>query len=162
MVGNGKRVWVGLTVALIAVAGWTGTASAQAASAAAAGGIERPGDPEAITLPPEIARVLRDYERAWAARDADALAALFSEEGFVLRPGGAPARGRDAIRISYADSGGPLALWAWEYQTSGDIGYILGGWGSTRDGPRHGKFVLTIRRGDDGRWLITADMDNQG
>jgi len=36
-----------------------------------------------ITLPAELDRVLRDYERAWKASDAAALAALFTADGFV-------------------------------------------------------------------------------
>ena len=37
-----------------------------------------------ITLPPALDRVLRDYERAWRARNADSLAALFTQDGFTL------------------------------------------------------------------------------
>ena len=37
-----------------------------------------------VTLPPPLARVLRDYESAWQKKDAKALAALFAEDGFVL------------------------------------------------------------------------------
>ena len=40
-----------------------------------------------VALPPELARVLTDYEKAWQARDAAALAALFAEDGFVLPSG---------------------------------------------------------------------------
>jgi hypothetical protein len=40
--------------------------------------------PPSITLPPELDRVLRDYERGWQARDAQALAGLFVPDGFVL------------------------------------------------------------------------------
>ncbi|MGI9174910.1 MAG: YybH family protein, partial [Rhodothermales bacterium] len=43
-----------------------------------------------ITLPPELDRVLRDYEQGWRDRDADALAALFTPDGFVLRAGHPP------------------------------------------------------------------------
>ena len=63
-----------------------------------------------VSLPPELARVLRDYERAWQARDASALSTLFAEDGFVLSSGKPPVRGRDNIRASYSESGGPLAL----------------------------------------------------
>ena len=47
-----------------------------------------------VALPPELARVLRDYERAWRAGDAAALAALFAEDGFVLQSNRPPVRGR--------------------------------------------------------------------
>jgi ketosteroid isomerase-like protein len=112
-----------------------------------------------ITLPPELDRVLRDYERAWRAKDAAALAALFTEDGFVLSNGKGPVRGRAAIRGAYADGGGPLSLRALAYSISGTTGYIIGAYGgdaATDDG----KFILAVRRGPGKKWFIAADMDN--
>ncbi len=127
---------------------------------------EPPTSPEAlpsVELPPALDRVLRDYERAWEARDAAALAALFTEDGFVLSNGRPPVRGRDAIRAAYADGGGPLVLRALAYATEGAVGYVIGaygaGGGEGGEGDT-GKFVLELRRGEDGRWLIAADIDN--
>jgi ketosteroid isomerase-like protein len=113
-----------------------------------------------VTLPPELDRVLRDYERAWRAKDAAALAALFAEDGFVMSDGAPPVRGRAAIRAKYANSGGPLALRALAWATEGKVGYIIGGFGGEAGAPDSGKFILALKRGDDGRWLIAADMDN--
>jgi len=56
-----------------------------------------PASSPSMTLPPALERVLRDYETAWAARDAHGLAQLFAEDGFVLPNGGVPVRGRPAI-----------------------------------------------------------------
>lgn len=117
---------------------------------------------EAVELPPELDRVLRDYERAWQARDAPGLAALFTDDGFILRPGRPAVRGRAAIEDAYAGSGGPLALQAWDYAVAGDVGWILGGWGPSADAPAVGKYTLTLRRDAAGRWLIASDMDNAG
>ena len=114
-----------------------------------------------VTLPPELDRVLRDYERAWQGRDAAGLAALFTEDGFVLSNGKPPVRGRAAIRDAYAKSGGPLALRALAFTTEGKVGYIIGAFGGKPGDPDWGKFVLALRRGGDGRWLIAADMDNE-
>ena len=112
-----------------------------------------------ITLPPAFDRVLRDYERAWQERDAVALASLFTPDGFVLRPGSPPVRGRDAIERAYTGSGGPLRLRALAYAHADSVGYIIGAFSA--DGGRDaGKFVLPLRRGGDGRWLIAADIDN--
>jgi len=139
--------------------------SAGIAAIGAASISEEPADPKvppvaSVTLPPELARVLTDYEAAWRSRDAAALAALFDEDGFVLASGGPPVRGRAAIRAAYAGAGGPLFLRAFAYATEGRVGYILGGFTHRAGEPDSGKFTLTLRRGADGRWLIASDMDN--
>src|SRR5262249_25755892 len=53
-----------------------------------------PAPRPSVALPPELARVLPDYETAWGSRDAAALARLFAEDGFVLPGGKPPIRGR--------------------------------------------------------------------
>ncbi|MGZ5473146.1 MAG: Rid family detoxifying hydrolase [Thermoanaerobaculia bacterium] len=111
-------------------------------------------------LPDALTRVLRDYERAWQARDAAALAALFTEDGFVLQNGKPPVRGRDAIREAYANSGGPLFLRALAYSADGVTGYIIGAYRAEKHGPDAGKFILALRLMPDGKWMIAADMDN--
>lgn len=118
--------------------------------------------PEApsVALPPELDRVLRDYEAGWRAGDEAALAALFAPDGFVLSPGRPPVRGRDAIRHVYREMAGPLHLRALAYATDGSTGWIVGQYRAHPDQPDAGKFVLALRRGEDGRWLIAADMDN--
>jgi ketosteroid isomerase-like protein len=118
------------------------------------------GEVAAIELPPELDRVLRDYEKAWQARDAAALAQLFTEDGFVLSNGKPPVRGRAAIENAYAKSGGPLSLRAFAYSIDGATGYIIGGYGASPAAPPDGKFVLALRKGTGGKWLIAADMDN--
>ena len=113
-----------------------------------------------VNLPPEIARVLTDYETAWRARDAPALARLFAEDGFVLPGGRPPVRGRVAIQQHYTGQGGPLSLRAIAFATDGSVGYIIGGYSGQEGRPDDGKFTLTLRKGSDGRWLIFSDMDN--
>src|SRR5438445_1814157 len=108
-----------------------------------------------ITLPPSLARVLTDYENGWKAGDAVALASLFTEDGFVLSPGQLPVRGRAAIQRLYSGPGSPLSLRAFAYATSGDVGYIIGGFSSKAGMPDVGKFTLTLRK-KDGRWLIAS------
>ena len=115
--------------------------------------------PPSVALPPELARVLTDYEDAWSRKDAPALAKLFAEDGWVLQNGAPPAQGRGAIEKAYTGSGGPLALRAFAYRTEGDTGYILGGFARRRGDPDVGKFTLTLKR-SGGRWLIVSDMDN--
>jgi ketosteroid isomerase-like protein len=112
-----------------------------------------------VELPAELQRVLSDYEAAWGARDAAALAALFTEDGFVLPRTSPPVRGRDAIRAHYEGSGGPLALRALDYSVGGDTAFIIGAYAGERGAPDTGKFTLTLRQ-VDGRWLIASDMDS--
>lgn len=115
----------------------------------------------AVTLPPALDRVLRDYEKAWTAKDDAALAGLFTADGYALPNGQPPARGTDAIRAAYTqNAGSPLALRVIHYAESGDMAYIVGGFGGGAGRPDFGKFVLVLRRGGDGRWRIAADMDN--
>ncbi len=113
-----------------------------------------------VVLPPELDRVLRDYEAGWRSRDSDALAELFTPDGFILRPGHSPVRGREAIAESYRNSGGALVLRALEFSQADSVGYIIGGYGRNEGDPDDGKFILTLRKLSDGRWYISADMDN--
>ena len=131
-----------------------------APSIAAAQDGDRGELPELVTLPAGLSAVLRGYEAAWGRRDAEALADLFTPDGFVLRPGHPPAHGREEILEAYATSGGPLTLRAYDYSVEGDVGFIVGGYSSSPDRLESGKFVLALRRHASGRWLIAADIDN--
>ncbi len=113
-----------------------------------------------VKLPPELDRVLTDYEAAWRACDAAALARLFVEDGFVLPSGGPPVRGRAAIERKYVGAGGPLRLRALYYAADGAVGYIIGAFSHREAEADAGKFTLTLRRDAGGRWLIVSDMDN--
>ncbi|WP_084676941.1 YybH family protein [Massilia niastensis] len=113
-----------------------------------------------ISVPPGIDRVLRDYEKAWAANDATALASLFTEDGMALPSGQQPARGKDSIARAYAGGGAmPTYLRVLDYRASGDMAYVVGGYGPAGQPDDVGKFVLVLRQ-VDGRWLIAADIEN--
>ena len=113
-----------------------------------------------VELPAPLARVLTDYETAWRAKDAAALAALFTDDGFVLPGGAAPVRGRVQIEKHYAGAGGPLFLRALAYATDGHVGWIIGAYTGSQERGDEGKFTLTLKKGAKGRWLIMSDMDN--
>ena len=113
-----------------------------------------------VTLPPELDRVLRDYEKQWQARSATGLAELFVEDGFVLQGGKLPVRGRAAIEQAYRSGGGPLSLRAFAYATADTLGYIIGGYAGQAGARDSGKFILLLRRDKAGSWRIVADMDN--
>ena len=127
------------------------TGAAQAPSAAPQPSVE---------LPHDLVRVLRDYERLWASKDAAGLARLFAADGYVLPNGGSPVKGHAAIERHYTGSGGPLFLRAFAYAADGAVGYILGGYTAEQGAPDIGKFTLTLRKAPDGRWLIVSDMDS--
>lgn len=113
-----------------------------------------------VTLPPELDRVLRDYERGWRAGDEAALGALFVEDGFILQNGRPPVRGRAGIQQAYAQSDGPLRLRALSYAADDSVGYIIGVYGYGEGDAEMGKFVLALRRTPGGPWMIAADIDN--
>ena len=118
--------------------------------------------PAAIALPPAFDRVLRDYEAAWRDGDGPRLAALFTEDGFALQSGSPIRRGRAAIAGGLTKPGGPLQLTAYAYSSSGNVGYIIGGYRYPTTIGTGGRFVLALRGDPDGRWLIAADLDNSG
>src|SRR6266851_4885246 len=118
------------------------------------------GQEPSVKLPPDLARVLTDYETAWRHGDAGGLAFLFVEDGFVLSEGRPPVKGRAAIQRHYTGQGGPLSLRALAFAADGAAGYIIGGFARREGEPDVGKFTLTLRKGPGGRWLIVSDMDN--
>lgn len=135
-------------------------ALACAAAPAAARAQDAPPPLPSAQLPPEMDRVLRDYERLWAAGDAAGLAALFTDDGFALQNGQPPVRGRAAIQQAYAQAAGPLRLRALAFGADGTVGYIVGAF-AYGDGPGDtGKFVLALRREPGGPWRIASDIDN--
>jgi len=115
-----------------------------------------------VTLPAELNRVLRDYESSWQNKDVPQLTGLFTDDGFVLSNTRAPVRGRPEIAKVYQSAGGGLWLRALGYSVGDSVGYIVGayGYGAAPPVPDVGKFVLALRRGPGGQWLIAADIDN--
>jgi ketosteroid isomerase-like protein len=118
--------------------------------------------PSAISLPPAFDRVLRDYEAAWRDGDGARLAALFTEDGFAVQSGSPIRRGRAVIAGGLTRSGGALQLTAYAYSSSDNVAYIVGGYRYPTTVGAGGRFVLALRTGPDGRWLIAADLDNSG
>lgn len=141
---------------MIALACAASASFAQAPAPAAA-----PAAMPSVQLPPDLERVLRDYEKHWSASDPAGVAALFTEDGMALANGRMPARGIDAITAVYKqNASGPLALRAIAYSKSGDTAHIVGGFARYAGDPDAGKFILVLRRARGGKWMIAADMDN--
>ncbi|MBL0940412.1 MAG: nuclear transport factor 2 family protein [Gemmatimonadaceae bacterium] len=132
-------------------------ASSTASSAASSG----PTSPPSVAMPPELDRVLRDYERAWRTRDLAALVSLFTSDGWVLQSGRAPVRGHEALTAAYRGQGGAdLKLRALSYASADSIAFIIGGYRYGTATTDMGKFTLTLRRAAGGKWMIFSDMDN--
>ena len=113
-----------------------------------------------VSLPDELERVLRDYERHWRDGNAERLAALFTEDGMVARRG-AWIRGQQALRAALQRTSSDLRLRAVVYAVDGRVGYIIGayGYGDQPASYDRGLFILTLRQRKDGHWLIVADLD---
>jgi ketosteroid isomerase-like protein len=155
MAGSLHRALV-LTLAgtLVAAAGLSAQAPAPAAAAGDA--------PPAVTLPAALDRVLRDYETAWRDGDGQKLASLFTEDGFAVQNGSPLARGRAAIAGNIKGPGGALQLTPYAFSMSETVAYVVGGYRYPQTVGPGGRFVLALRMGPDGRWLIAADLDNLG
>jgi ketosteroid isomerase-like protein len=117
------------------------------------------GRPSPVQLPPAVARVLTDYEVAWRARDAAALARLFADGRVVVPNACPPVHSRAEVEKCYSGSGGNLSLRALSYAVDGSLGFIVGEFAPGVGDPPGGKFVLTLWKAPDGRWMIIADMD---
>lgn len=129
-------------------------------SVSAPGLAERMPQPS-VTVPAEVEALLGSYARAWAAKDTQALAGLFADDGMALPNGDAPAVGAAAIAAAYAkNAGSPLHLRPIAFEQSGDLAYVVGGFGPAPEGPEFGKFVVVLKRAPDGAWRLAADIDN--
>lgn len=156
--------WCARVAARLSLGRWmsgVGLALAVATSAVAADASPPPPGLPTVGIPSAVDRVLRSYERAWKAKDTRTLAGLFHPDGLALANGSSPARGHTSIEAGYAASaGGDLLLRPVAFEESGRLAYVAGLFAVAEGGPELGKFVLVLRKADDGRWLILADMDN--
>ena len=112
-------------------------------------------------LPPELQRVLDDYTIAWQTRDAAGLAALFADDRVVMPNACPPVQGRAEVQKCYTGSGGGLSLRAVDHRFEGPLGYIIGEYAMQPGAQAAGRFVLTLTKDANGRWLIVSDMDRE-
>jgi hypothetical protein len=144
---------------LLIAAGWS-AASIVSATAAQGSGRDAADSLPTIALPAEVDRVLREYERAWAAGDEAALAALFTDDALLLPSGFPEVRGRLAIRQQYEDVIVPVQLRALAYAADDSAGYVVGAYTYETLDWEMGKFMLALRRAPGGRWMIAAEIEN--
>jgi uncharacterized protein (TIGR02246 family) len=129
----------------------TGISSAQNASKAAG-----------AATPDEIRQ---RWMAAGNAKDAAAIAALYAEDATVMPPNGAAVKGRAAIQSFWKGMVDQLTgkvtlarVGGWQ---GGDTGYEVGTYASMMGtGNDTGKYLITLKKGADGKWLITNDIFN--
>ena len=124
------------------------------------------------------ARVLRDGEVAafvkdWAGKDADRIAAHYTDDGTVMFPNAPVMTGKDAIgkgmKDVLADPNWSLTLQPVQVEVSrsGDLGYVRGTYLLTAtDSPskkvatERGRFVTIFRKEADGSWKAVQEISN--
>lgn len=108
------------------------------------------------------------FEDAYAARDADALVALFEDDAVVLAPGGEQRRGRRAIAGLAQEFWTLDAAYVSEVLgvvDTGDVALVLTRWSlSRRDGTvaDEGSAIDVARRQPDGTWRYLIGVPAAG
>ncbi len=120
--------------------------------------------PDGMTDLDAIPALFARYLTAYAAGDADGVAATFAADGKLFTPFGPPAFGRAAIAATHAewflDGERDKILRVIECDAEGAMGHALVGFAATvdaeddRSGRIFGMSLNTLRRNDAGDWLI--------
>ena len=124
------------------------------------------------------AHALRDGEVAafvkdWGGKDADRIAAHYTDDGNVMVPNSPMMTGKDAIgkamKDALTDPNWSLELQAVQVEVSrgGDLGYTRGTYVLTATDPaskkavtEKGRFVTIFRKEADGSWKALQDITN--
>jgi ketosteroid isomerase-like protein len=124
------------------------------------------------------ANALRDGEVAafvkdWGGKEADRIAAHYSNDGNVMIPNSPTMTGKDAIaramKDAFGDPNWSLALQPVQVAVSsgGDLGYTRGTYVLTATDPaskrpvtEKGRFVTIFRKEPDGTWKALEDINN--
>jgi ketosteroid isomerase-like protein len=143
---------------------WAAEADAEGAGATLVS-FQTPGA-AAAEKPPSSFAGGNSFMAAYNQKDADALAALYSEHAVLLPPNEPAIFGRDAIRAafekSFALNNLKMELEALETIIDGQLGYVAGRyriWAEDGTLVDRGKY-MEIWKAEGGRWLIHRDMHN--
>jgi uncharacterized protein (TIGR02246 family) len=114
---------------------------------------------------------VRAFVTAFNAKDAAAIASLYTEDATLFPPGAMPITGRSAIRKFWQegiDSGlSNITLKPTEIASSGDLAYEVGVFVASipgKDGKRMtlaGKYIVLWKRERDGTWRLHRDIWNE-
>ena len=112
-----------------------------------------------------VESAIRRYVEASNKGDVATLASLYAEDAVLLPPDHEPIQGREAIRAFWrqgTDEG--LEVTNLAVEVSGNLGYLVGQYHlpPTEEEPADsGKYVMCLKRQQDGSWKVTADIWNQ-
>ncbi len=129
--------------------------------------------PAAVDVGAERTAIL-EADQAWSdtVGDLDAFMSFFAEDARFLPPDGPQANGRDEIRQSFAELAalpGFSLTWSANFSdvsSSGDLGYSVGTFEMTIDGPdgdpatRTGTYATVWKKQNDGLWKVVSDLPN--
>ena len=127
-------------------------------------------DPKRTSL--EVSAGLSKFGMSDTVGDLDAFMAFFAEDARFLPPDGPQANGRDEIRQSFAELAalpGFSLTWSANFSdvsSSGDLGYSVGTFEMTADGPdgnpatRTGTYATVWKKQNDGQWKVVSDIPN--
>jgi uncharacterized protein (TIGR02246 family) len=145
--------------------GWRATGWLVPLAAALTVGCGGPAQPSASGSRQAIEAAVGRYVAASNQGDADALAALYADDAMLLPPDHEPIQGREAIGAFWrqgTDEG--LEVTTLAVEVDGDLGYSVGRYHlpPTDEEPADsGKFVMCLKRQQDGSWKLTADIWNR-
>jgi uncharacterized protein (TIGR02246 family) len=136
---------------------------------------KEPAKPDTAAIQKELQLAEAKWNRAYAERDAEALAAMYADDAALANPGEALVRGKDAIRKATAsfaaDPNLKVAFEANRIQVaaSGDFAYTRGRYALTMSDPDSGKpetstgYYLTVwQKQSDGSWKAVEDFITPG
>src|SRR6476661_1631615 len=112
-----------------------------------------------------VETAIRSYVEASNKGDVATLASLYAEDAMLLPPDHEPIRGREAIGAFWrqgTDEG--LEVTNLAVEVDGNLGYLVGRYHlpTTDEEPADsGKYVMCLKRQQDGSWKLTADIWNQ-
>ena len=118
-----------------------------------------------------LGKMNRDFAAALNAKDAKKAASYYAEDAVLYPPGEPPVHGREAIEAYWKgaiEQGGirDASVETIDAKSSGDLGYEIGQFVATVNGPDgqpmtdRGRFVELLRRGPDGVWYSIMGMWN--
>jgi len=136
---------------------------------------QKPAEPDTAAIKKELQLAEARWNRAYAERDAEALAAMYADDAALANPGEELARGKDAIRKATtafaADPNLKVAFEAnrIEVAQSGDLAYTRGRYTLTmtdvesgRPETSTGHYLTVWMKQPDGSWKAVEDFITPG